>query len=255
MRRTLIPLTLLSLALFGCNREPADLAPDELPQVAIASINGIDGRNTPFGTFYVPASTLVDPVTGQTQPYPVVVKVTASDETRIEKVDLYLDGTLIKSLDPVDDEEEFNNPFTFVVPFVGTASGLRDAEIKIVAVDNKGQENKPFIVDVKVDGSIPVLDFDQPTEPLKGSVIFSGSMYDLESPLTDFIAYIDDDKANDLTVTVDETVKISSFATVVDTGSLGEGQHIVTFEAQNGANVRVKKSFRFEVVEDDPVTP
>ena len=135
-------LSLVVLASCGTRPETVDTEPD----VAITKIAGpllatqqapesggagsagttYDGSNPlnpGAGPITIAASSLYDPVTGQTTQNPLSVYVVASDETNVEQVALFQDGTSIGTRTKAEDGTAFKNPFIFPKP--GEAHSLR----------------------------------------------------------------------------------------------------------------------------------
>jgi hypothetical protein len=262
MRRILIPLLLLSVTLFGCAREPADLAPDELPQVAIANINGVDVRNSGSNKVYVPSSSI----------YPVGINVTASDETLVGTVELFLNNQSVGKLEPktVDGKPtDFKNPFKFTVgTFTGTAGEATPATLRAVATDNKNQTNE-YELEVLVDSTPPVVNITSLTGlaggtpgSFQGSVVISGVAFDPESSIAidafagaEVRAYLDGDPNKVLNLAGDTKTPQTAFTTVAE--GLVDGAHFVTLFARNSAGVfsSTTSSLIINTPKTTPTTP
>ena len=257
----------LVLLLGACSSTPLDEVPDARPLVAVAEIDGTDGRNPINGIIRAPAAAMFNPNTADTVTSVVPVEITASDERQIVAVELRLRqpndaGNLAtlwsNSLTLDADEEIFQNPFVFQVPFVGSETGITEAELEVIATDDAGQVNEPYRAAVAVDGSLPVINARVPSGEVSGTISVSGSAFDPESGVTSFSAFIDGDLIEDSDL---NDVTSSSFAATIDTTSLSDGVHAVTVVAQNGVNRFVTESFTFEVfnneapeAEDDEAT-
>jgi hypothetical protein len=259
MRRTLIPLTLLSLALFGCNREPADLAPNEKPQVAIASINGVNARTPASDHIYVPASSI----------YNVGADITASDETAVTAVELFLNGTSVGKLEPktVDGKPtDFKNPFKFTLStLTGVAGQATPAKLRATATDNTGQISE-YEIDVLVDATPPVVELSaaqglagETPGSLQGSIIVSGRAFDLESGIAfdpfegvEVRAYLDGDESKPLNVSANTETRQTAFT--VNVGELEDGVHSVALFARNNAGV-LSGTTRSFIIDKPEATP
>ena len=260
------------LLVVACDRNPAELVPDTLPNVAAAYINGIKVRTSANGNILVPAAQMYNPNTNSTVANNSVrTEITASDERQIVEVAAILKQGTTDAFGDIsysevwrdlltqdDDIEVFKNPFVFSVPFQGDDVGLVPASLEIIAKDNIGQENKPFSLDVQVDGSLAFLNATVPTTPQSGEFVLSGFASDPESGIRDFAAFID----GTLVPNPDQTEEtLTSFAIKVDAESLGNGPHLLTLYALNGVNEPVLQGFPFSVflneapvAEDDTVT-
>jgi Bacterial Ig domain len=255
MSRTIYVIATLvaALILSSCNQRAADLAPDQVPQVSIATINGVDARFPVGGKIYVPSASI----------YPVEVKVTASDETLVSKVELFLNNQSVGILEPKTvngTPTDFTNPFKFTVNgLTGVAGQLTPATLRTVATDNRGQPNE-YEIKVLVDSTPPVVEITSITglagakpDSFDGSVIVSGNAFDPESGvrfdtlsgLLDVVAYLDGDKSKVLNLSSDTKIPQTVFVTTVK--ELEDGAHFVTVEAHNGANVFVSSVKTFNI--------
>ncbi len=260
--RTLVLGMCLLAALTACDSSALQLVPDTQPNVAIASINGVEARSTPEGYLLAPASRMYDPNDGTTSPNNVPVAVTASDERQVTSVAASLTDAQGDSWEDAltfdSDEEIFRNPFVFSVPFEGTNSGLSTAQLELTATDSASQVNAPYSAAVRVDGSLPIFTASLPTTEQSGVFGLSGSVSDPESGIQEFAAFID----GALLATSEETtVTSASFATTVDANELGNGTHYLTLYAVNGVNEPVLATYAFDVsvnaaptAEDDEAT-
>ena len=257
----------LVLLLGACNSTPLDEVPDERPLVAVAEIDGADGRSPVSGTIRAPAQEMFNPNTAESVSSVVPVEITASDERQVVAVELRLrqdDGagnfsTLWSDVLTLDaDEEIFRNPFVFQVPFVGSETGTNRAELEVIATDNVGQVNEPYRAAVAVDGSLPIINARVPSGEVSGTINVSGSAFDPESGITRFVVLIGGSEIEDSGVNSGSS---SNFVTSIDTTTLGDGTNTLTIIAQNGVNRSVAESFTFEVfnneapeAEDDEAT-
>jgi hypothetical protein len=210
---------LAGVLLASCNQRAADLVPDTQPQVAVASINGVDTRNPSSGSVVVPANSI----------YPVDVFVTASDEQSVAKVELFVNGEPAGVLTPTKDGKpvDFKNPFIFRV---NTFSG-NVAKVRAVATDGSNQTSE-FELDVAVDSTRPVVDITSVTGlagesagSLQGSVVVNYTVSDPESGITDIEAFFDD------------TLLTDRGAFIINVEEVGDGAHFVSLVATNGAGV------------------
>jgi hypothetical protein len=226
----------LALLLASCSGRPADLLPEQDPQVGITTINGKDARNSEL-KIWAPSRSL-----GTTP-----VEVTASDDTFIGKVELFLNGSSVGVLEANKDKKIFQNPFSFSVGFE-PQSGGETASLRAVATDNANNTTSQEIK-VFVDSTPPVVEI-QPIQGLagatagsfQGNVIVSGRAFDSESGIASDIsnklivkAYINDDTDNPINVDPDDKTVLSNFSTQV--GGLSDGVHTIYMYAYNGANV------------------
>ena len=257
----------LVLLLGACNNTPLDEVPDARPLVAVADIDGADGRRPTGGAIRAPAVEMFNPNTAETVTDVVPVEITASDERQIVAVELRLrqdDGTgnfttLWSDILTLDaDEEIFNNPFVFPVPFVGSESGLTRSELEVIATDDAGQVNEPYSAAVEVDGSLPIINARVPSGQVSGTINVSGSAFDPESGITRFVVLVGGSAIEDGSVNSGSS---SNFVTSIDTTTLGDGLNTLTIIARNGVNRSVAESFTFEVfnneapeAEDDEAT-
>jgi hypothetical protein len=258
----LISTLTVFLLLASCNQRAADLAPDEVPQVAIATVNGADVRFPLGDKIYVPASSI----------YPVEVEVTASDETLVSKVELFLNDESVAALTattPDGRPTDFKNPFRFTLDnLTGISGQLTPSILRAVATDNSGQTNE-YEISVEVDSTPPIVEID-PIRGLpgvlpnsfQGTLIISGEAFDLESGVKfdtfggqlEVLAYLDGDKDNVLNVSTDTDTRQTNFVASVE--GLEDGIHFVTVEARNGANVFVSQTEEFLVSGSEaPSTP
>jgi hypothetical protein len=262
MRRTLIPFALLSITLFGCTREPAELAPNEMPQVSISSINGVNVRTTPSNRIFVPSSSIYD----------VQADITASDETAIASVELFVNDRSVGKTTPVNADGkpvDFKNPFRFSIStFTGTVNQATPAKLRAVAIDNTGQVSE-YELNVLVDATPPVIRIDPIigipgllADSFAGSIIVSGAAFDLESGVKfnteegqfEVLAYLDGDKDNLLNLSSDTDTRETAFLATIE--GLEDGVHFVTVEIRNGANVFASQTLQFRMAaSEEPVAP
>lgn len=273
MNKLLILLAVIfGLTLSACDRNPAELVPDNPPNVAASYINGLEVRNSVEDDILVPAAQMYNPNTNTTVANNSVrTEIIASDERQVVEVAAILKQGTTDAFGDVsysevwrdlltqdDDLEVFRNPFVFSVPFEGDDVGLVPASLEVVAKDNTGQENDPFSLDVKVDGSLAFLNATVPSTPQSGEFALSGFASDPESGIRSFAAFIDGTRVPN----PDQTKEIlTSFAIKVDAESLGNGVHFLTLFATNGVNESVTQDFPFNVfineapvAEDDTAT-
>jgi hypothetical protein len=242
---------LAGVLLASCNQRAADLAPDSVPQVSIATINGADAR-FPFGDkIFVPSSSI----------YPVEVDVTASDETLVTKIELFLNNQSVGVLAATTKDgkpTDFKNPFKFTLDnLTGVGGQLTPATLRAVATDNSGQTNE-YEISVLVDSTPPVVEITSITglpgalpDSLQGSIIISGQAFDLESGVKfdtfggqfEVLAYLDGDDSNPLNISSSTDTRQTSFFANVE--GLEDGAHFVTIEARNNANVYVSLTRQF----------
>lgn len=248
MTRRFLLVSLLALVLAACEQaNPLEFDTDRAPEVWIGAINGNDGRHPPGGVLYAPAGNMVDPATGSGSPYPVFVEITASDERAVDSIELRIDGTTFDTLTPNEDAAEFRNPFVFVVPLSGNASGLVETQLSVVVTDSSGQTNEAHAQTIQVDGSFPLLSFTPPTGDQTDQIVLSGSVSDPESGIKAFTAFLNFSEIASLET--DGT----AFVVPLDTTSIPDGEHIISFVATNGANASLAKSWFFTVKnEPDP---
>jgi hypothetical protein len=265
MSRTIYIIATLfaTVLLASCNQRAADLAPDEVPQVSIAAINGVNARFPLGDNIYVPSASI----------YPVEVDVTASDETLVSKVELFLNDKSVGILEPKTvngKPTDFKNPFKFTVNgLTGVAGQSTPATLRTVATDNAGHTNE-YELKVLVDSTPPVVEITSITglagatpDSFQGSILISGNAFDSESSVrfdtlsgaVDVLAYLDGDKGNLLNLSSDTKTPQTAFVAKVE--SLEDGFHFVTIEAHNGANVfaSVVKTFIISTPQQTPTTP
>ena len=265
MNTRILLILLLALSVSACDRNPAELVPDNPPNVAVAYINNIQARRSAEGEILVPAAEMYNPNTNsRVASNNVRTEITASDERQVVEVaailkqgenDAFGDVTYSETwrdlLTLDDDIEVFKNPFVFAVPFEGDDVGLVPASLEVVAKDNTGQENDPFSLDVQVDGSLAFLEATVPTTPQSGEFGIVGRALDPESGIIRLIAAIDGDEIFTYTLGDDE---VPTFASKVNAEQLGNGIHFLTLYAVNGVNEAVAQDFPFNVfINDAPV--
>ncbi len=247
MSKTFLAFNLtLALLLASCSGRPADLLPEQDPQVGIATINGKDARNSDL-KIWAPSRSL-----GTTP-----VEVTASDDTLVGKVELFLNGSSVGILEANKDKKVFQNPFAFTVGFE-PQSGGETATLRAVATDNANNTTSQEIK-VYIDTTPPVVEI-QPIQGLagatagsfQGDIIVSGRAFDSESGLArDLLtglkvkAYLNDDFDNPLNVDPDDKTILSSFSTQI--GGLNDGVHTIYMFAYNGANVIATDILNFTI--------
>ena len=176
--------TLIVLASCGTRPQTADTQPD----VAITKIDGpllatqqapdsggagsvgsgydtSNLLNPGTGPIMVAASSLYDPVTGQTAPNPLSVYVVASDALFVTSVELFQDGNSLGRRTKDEEGAAFNNPFIFPKPgssqspvtIQGTTNGMLSTRLRAVATDSSGQTSESAPLELQVDGSLPNL--------------------------------------------------------------------------------------------------
>ena len=258
MRNIFLTVSIILIGvLASCNTRQSELIPDQKPQVAISSINGTDTRQASInkGKIYAPGASI-----GST-----LVQVTASDDTLVGKVELFLNGTKVDTLDATNDTDNFNNPFTFNVDFTEGTAGSGKATLKAIAIDNANKESA-FETMVVVDDTLPVVEITSITGleggitgSFQGSVLISGQAFDPESGIAidafegaEVRAYLDGDPDNALNLVGDTETPQTSFSAVVK--GLEDGVHYVTMYARNGANVfaGTTKSFTMKKPDTTP---
>jgi hypothetical protein len=262
MRQIFILFVLVLVTLIGCTREPADLAPNEKPQVAIASINGVDARNPLSDRIFVPASSIYD----------VEAHVTASDETAVTAVELFLNDASIGKLEPTTNDgtpTDFKNPFKFTLStLTGVPGQATPAKLRATATDDTGQTSE-YELDVLVDATPPVVEItsisglagDTPGS-LQGSIVVSARAFDLESGIAfdpfegvEVRAYLDGDESQPLNISANTETPQTAFT--VNVGELEDGVHSVTLFARNNAAVfsGITRSFIIDKPEAEPTPP
>ena len=219
----------------------------------MSTVNGIDYHRPPDGVILAPASQLFNPNSNTTVANVVPVALTSSDERQVVEVTLILRqgqtdgvGDVVynevwrDTLSADADEEIFRNPFTFVVPFRGTKTGLAPAELEIIATDDKGQDNQLYQAEVQVDGSLPIVRASVPQGPQKDKVSVSATVSDPESGIQYFEAFLDGEA-------VYSSSTVPGYSTSVDTAELGNGSHSFSVFAVNGVNESVFETYSFIV--------
>lgn len=257
--KALLPLT-LGLLLASCNSTPLDEVPDNPPYVAVAEINGVNGRKPVDGLIRAPAAEMFNPNTGQVEGNSVPLLITASDERQVTRVKATLrqDGaeTWSRELTLEMDEEIFNNPFTFFnVPFAGSDTGIVQAELEIVAMDDANQTNEPYRARIGVDGSLPFLSADVPAGEdgeVSGIISIFAQASDPESDITSLRAFLDEEQIDNGAI---GGFTRASFSTSIDTNDLENGPHFITFIARNGVNESVQETFRIFVLNEEDEDP
>jgi hypothetical protein len=261
LRYIYVIITFLAASLLSsCNQRAADLAPDAHPQVAIASINGVNTRSSVSSTIYVPATSI----------YPVDVEVTASDETLVTKVELFVNDGSVGVLEPTKAGKavDFKNPFKFTLAnaqLLGTAGQLTPAKVSAIVTDNAGQTSQ-YELNVLVDATPPVVEIASITGlvgatagSLQGTVLVFGQAFDPESSIAidafndvEVRAYLDGDSSNTLNLSSGTNTPQTAFSVFVK--DLEDGVHSVTLFARNGAGVfsSTTKSF---VIDKPTTTP
>ena len=273
MRKPL--LFCLSVALLAsCNTRPQTA--DTEPDVAITRISGplLATQQAPesggagggsVGTNYdsanllkpgggpitVAASSLFDPVSGQTEENPLSVYVVASDERNVETVQLFQDGSLIGARSKAEDGIMFKNPFIFPKPgsaqasvqLQGTAIGMLSTQLRAVATDSSGQTKESAPLTLQIDGSKPDLSVsvsggDGAPYSSTDLITLTGSASDPETDIESF-----DVTLNGTPISVDAS---NSFTT---SETLEAGAYTLLLTAVNGVSVPNQVTSTFQVVE------
>lgn len=274
MRLFAVLLFAFVLALSACDRNPAELVPDTVPNVAASYINGLQVRRVEDVDILVPAAQMYNPNTDATvENNSVRTEIVASDERQVVEITAILNRGTTDAFGDIsysevwrdiltqdDDAEVFRNPFVFAVPFEGNTVGLTPASLEVIAKDNAGQENDPYSIDVLVDGSLAFLNATVPATPQSGEFGITGSASDPESGIIRLVAEID----GQVVFTYDRRFNegdIPFFTGKVNAEQLGNGPHFLTLYAINGVNEGVVQDFPFNVfineapvAEDDAVT-
>ena len=277
MKRTVIFYSVLGLLLLAsCSKNSSNI--DTEPDVAITRIDGpllstqqapesggsgssginYDGSNllSPgAGPITIAASSLYDPVTGQTAQNPLSVYVVASDETNVEQVELFQDSTAIGTRTKAEDGIAFKNPFIFPKPgsaqssvtLQGSQSGLLSTQLRAVATDSSGQVAESAPLELQVDGSRPDLSFsvtgDGPPFSSNDLVTVTGSASDPETGISSF-----DVTLNGVTIQADASNSFSVSQT------LSAGTQTLLLTAVNGVMVPNQLTYTF-LVEEAPTEP
>ena len=273
MRKPL--LFCLSVALLAsCNTRPQTA--DTEPDVAITRISGplLATQQAPesggagggsVGTNYdsanllkpgggpitVAASSLFDPVSGQTEENPLSVYVVASDERNVETVQLFQDGSLIGARSKAEDGIMFKNPFIFPKPgsvqasvqLQGTSSGMLSTQLRAVATDSSGQTKESAPLTLQIDGSKPDLSVsvsggDGAPYSSTDLITLTGSASDPETGIESF-----DVTLNGTPIPVDAS---NSFTT---SETLEAGSYTLLLTAVNGVSVPNQATSTFQVTE------
>ena len=209
------------------------------------------------GPITVAASSLYDPVSGQTDENPLSVYVVASDESNVEKVELFQNGSPIGTRTKAEDGIVFKNPFVFPKPggaqtsvqLQGTPSGMLSTQLTAVATDSAGQTKESAPLTLQVDGSRPNLSVsvsggDGAPYSSTDLITLSGSASDPETGIASF-----DVTLNGAPIAVDAS---NSFTT---NQTLPAGSYTLLLTAINGVFVPNQLISTFEVVEAAPANP
>ncbi len=202
------------------------------------------------GPVTVAASSLFDPVSGQTSENPLSVYVVASDERNVETVQLFQDGALIGTRSKAEDGIAFKNPFIFPKPgsgqslqLQGTPSGMLSTQLRAVATDSSGQTKESAPLTLQIDGSRPNLSVsvsggDGAPYSSTDLITLSGSASDSETGIKSFDATL-----NGTPITTDAS---NSFTT---TETLTAGAYTLVLTAVNGVSVPNQATATFQVTE------
>ena len=203
------------------------------------------------GPITVAASSLFDPVSGQTEENPLSVYVVASDERNVEKVELFQNGSSIGTRTKAEDGIMFKNPFIFPKPgsaqtsvqLQGTPSGMLSTQLTAVATDSSGQTKESAPLTLQIDGSKPDLSVsvsggDGAPYSSTDLITLSGSASDPETGIESF-----DVTLNGTPIPVDAS---NSFTT---TETLTAGAYTLLLTAVNGVSVSNQAAATFQVTE------
>ena len=203
------------------------------------------------GPITVAASSLFDPVSGQTEENPLSVYVVASDERNVEKVELFQNGSSIGTRTKAEDGIMFKNPFIFPKPgsaqtsvqLQGTPSGMLSTQLTAVATDSSGQTKESAPLTLQIDGSKPNLSVsvsggDGAPYSSTDLITLSGSASDPETGIESF-----DVTLNGTPIPVDAS---NSFTT---TETLTAGAYTLLLTAVNGVSVSNQAAATFQVTE------
>ena len=274
MRRLFAFFSVLGLLLASCGRDSGGV--DTEPDVAITRISGplLATQQAPesggagggsVGTSYDPsellkpgggpitvaASSLFDPVSGQTEENPLSVYVVASDERNVETVQLFQNGSLIGARSKAEDGVMFKNPFIFPKPgsvrasvqLQGTPSGMLSTQLRAVATDSSGQTKESAPLTLQIDGSRPDLSVsvsggDGAPYSSTELITLTGSASDPETGIESF-----DVTLNGTPIPVDAS---NSFTT---SETLEAGSYTLLLTAVNGVSVPNQAISTFQVAE------